>query len=398
MPAILARGRLLIAAACFVSVLTIGGPAWPQSPTLDITLTGQSMIRSDIRVHSPSVVSAMAPLLTGDVVFTNFEAAVGELNVDELPLTGKLLSPAPPAALEALKSMGFNLVSLSNNHAGDLKIPGIQDTLREANRLNLAHAGTGNTLEEAEAPAYLRTPNGTVALVAIASGMIPPDGSATASRSGVNQLHVDAGNIPNEQDAQRILQTIRDASKRADLVIAYQHNHVYDKPFHTLLEEELPERLVPPGWIKKWAREEVDAGADIVVMHGAPLVQGVEIYHNRPIFYDLGNFIFQLPPTQTVADEPIIWESVIAYVKFQGKNLQSIEFRPIVLNKLGQGQADTREEYAVNLFLETRGLPSPATGDKARFILERLADSSKPFGTIIEVKGDTAEINLKAGI
>ena len=93
MPAILARGRLLIAAACFVSVLTIGGPAWPQSPTLDITLTGQSMIRSDIRVHSPSVVSAMAPLLTGDVVFTNFEAAVGELNVDELPLTGKLLSP-----------------------------------------------------------------------------------------------------------------------------------------------------------------------------------------------------------------------------------------------------------------------------------------------------------------
>ncbi|MGH9724943.1 MAG: hypothetical protein ACRD41_07755, partial [Candidatus Acidiferrales bacterium] len=96
-----------------------------------------------------------------------------------------------------------------------------------------------------------------------------------------------------------------------------------------------------------------------------------------------------------VADEPIVWESVIAYVEFKGKNLQSIEFRPIVLNKLGQGQANTREEYSVNLFLETRGLPTPATGDKARYILERLADSSIPFGTTIEVKGDTANINLK---
>ncbi|MGH9698017.1 MAG: CapA family protein [Candidatus Acidiferrales bacterium] len=395
MPSIFARGRLLITAACFVGVLAIGNPAWAQTPTFDITLTGQSMIRSDIRVHSPSIVSTMAPLLKGDVVFTNFEAAVGELRMDQLPLTGKLLSPAPPEALDALKALGFNLLSLANNHAGDLKVSGIQNTLREVNRLNLAHAGTGNSLEEAEAPAYLRTPKGVVALVAMASGMIPPDGSATATRPGVNQLHVEAGNIPNEQDAQRILQSIGDASKRADLVIAYQHNHAYDKPFHTLLEEELPERLVPPEWIKKWAHEEVDAGADIVVMHGAPLVQGVEIYRNRPIFYDLGNFIFQLPPTQTVADEPIVWESVIAYVEFKGKNLQSIEFRPIVLNKLGQGQANTREEYSVNLFLETRGLPTPATGDKARYILERLADSSIPFGTTIEVKGDTANINLK---
>jgi hypothetical protein len=42
-------------------------------------------------------------------------------------------------------------------------------------------------------------------------------------------------------------------------------------------------------------------------------------------------------------------------------------------------------------------LPKPATGDQARYILERLADVSRPFGTTVAIKGDTAEINLKHG-
>ena len=83
--------------------------------------------------------------------------------------------------------------------------------------------------------------------------------------------------------------------------------------------EELPERLAPPDWLKKWTHAEVDAGADIIVMHGAPLLHGVEIYHGRPIFFDLGNFIFQAPPIDVLLDEPIKWESVVAYVEFQGK-------------------------------------------------------------------------------
>ena len=50
-----------------------------------------------------------------------------------------------------------------------------------------------------------------------------------------------------------------------------------------------------------------------------------------------------------------------------------------------------------NLFLQTRGLPKLATGDQARYILQRLADASRPFGTTVAVKGDTAEIELKRG-
>jgi poly-gamma-glutamate capsule biosynthesis protein CapA/YwtB (metallophosphatase superfamily) len=328
------------------------------------------------------------------VVFTNFESTVVDERKGQSRRDGRFLSP--PEALEALKTFGFNLMSLSNNHSFDLKVPGIQNALEQAKRLNLAHAGTGNNIQEAVAPGYLRTPKGTVALVAMASGLVEEGGSATAARPGVNELRVE-GNQPNKEDAQRILQSIRDATKRADLVIVYEHNHVFDKPFRTIMLEELPERLAPPEWLKKWTHAEVDAGADIIVMHGAPLLHGVEIYRGRPIFYDLGNFIFQAPPADILLDEPIDWESVVAYVEFQGRKLQSIRFRPIAQNKIGQGQPDVHDEHTMNLFLQTRGLPSPATGEQARYILERLADLSRPFGTTIEIKGETAEVRLTGG-
>jgi hypothetical protein len=66
-----------------------------------------------------------------------------------------------------------------------------------------------------------------------------------------------------------------------------------------------------------------------------------------------------------------------------------------VQNRIGQGQADTQDEHTNNLFLQTRGSPRPATGEQAKYILERLADLSRPFGTDIEVNGDIAEIRLK---
>jgi poly-gamma-glutamate synthesis protein (capsule biosynthesis protein) len=379
----------LLATACLVAV-----PVWAQSQALSITLTGQSMIRSDIRAHAPSAVPIITSLLKGDVVFTNFESTILDEKKGQSPKDGRFLSP--PGALEALKTFGFNLVSVANNHSFDLKVPGIRNVLEQTNRLNLAHAGIGNTINEAVAPGYLKTPKGTVALVAIASGLVPEGGSATATRPGVNELRVE-GNKPNEEDSQRILQSIREARKKADLVIVYEHNHVFDKPFRTIMLYELPERLAPPDWLKKWTHAEVDAGADIIVMHGAPLLHGVEIYRGRPIFFDLGNFIFQVPPADTLLDEPILWESVVAYVDFQGRNLQSIKFRPIAQNKIGQGQADTQDEHTNNLFLQTRGLPAPATGEQARYILERLADLSRPFGTTVVVKNDTAEIKLKGG-
>src|SRR5262245_13142675 len=100
----------------FMVVAALGLAARAQTNAaqpLTITLTGQSMLRSDLRSTAPKAVPAIAALLKGDVVFTNLEAAVA--------LPGQTASEGrgfltPPEALDALKSWGVNLLSLSNNH------------------------------------------------------------------------------------------------------------------------------------------------------------------------------------------------------------------------------------------------------------------------------------------
>ena len=400
-----------IAAMCAIAVALSA-----QSTPITIVLTGQSMLRSDLRATKPVAVPVIKGLLNGDVMFTNLEGAIAEPGETIQEGRGFL---TPPEALDALTTMGFNLVALSGNHAFDLKETGIRNTLRETDRRKIVHAGTGNNIAEAGAPAYLQTPRGTVALIASASGLIAPGGRATAERPGVNELRVQAGdreneatddlpgapaNTPNPDDARRILQSIRDARQRADIVIVYQHNHVFgNRSFSTIFTEGMPERLAPNPWLTKWTHDEIDAGADIIVMHGAPLLHGVEIYRGRPIFFDLGNFIYNVPPTLTYIDEPMAWESVVATVQFEGstqnasqrpaqRTLKSISLRPVVLNNIGDGQPDVQNAYATNPFLHTRGLPTPAPAARAGYILERLSNASKPFGTTMEIRGETATI------
>ncbi len=384
--------------------------AQPQSKTMSITQAGQSMIRSDIRATAPAAVSTITSLLKGDVSFTNLEGAIGEKGESTAEGRGFL---TPPEALDALTSFGFNLLALSDNHAFDLKVTGIQNTIREADNRRIVHAGTGNNATEASAPGYLHTPGGTIALIASASGLMASDARATAERPGVNELRIEAGgreneatadlpsdadaNTPNPEDSQRILGSIRQARQHADLVVVYQHNHVFgNHSFSTIFTEGMQERLAPNAWLVKWTHAEIDAGADVIVMHGAPLLHGVEIYKGKPIFYDLGNFIYNVPPTLTYISEPLAWESMVAQVQFQGRKLQSISLRPIVLNNLGQGQPDVQNAHTNNEFLDTRGLPSPATGARAGYILQRVADASKPFGTVVDVKGESAEIELRS--
>src|ERR1700720_1015168 len=252
---------LLVAMLCATGVAVRAqstGTANGTANAITITLTGQSMIRSDMRATAPTAVPVIQGLLKGDFIFSNLESAVAEKGETVQEGRGFL---TPPEALDALMTFGFNLLSLSGNHAFDLKVTGIQNTLREADKRKIVHAGTGNNLADAAAPGYLHTPKGTIALIASASGLITPGASATAERPGVNELRIEAGdkeneatvdlpgapgNTPNQEDSQRILQSIRDARRHADLVIVYQHNHVFSNhSFTTVFTEALPERLAP---------------------------------------------------------------------------------------------------------------------------------------------------------
>jgi poly-gamma-glutamate capsule biosynthesis protein CapA/YwtB (metallophosphatase superfamily) len=387
------RGRQVPALAAALAI-AFTPAAWGQ---LTVTLTGQSMIRSDVRSTAPAAVPVISGLIDGsDVVFTNFEGTIAEPGQPNAttPAQGPQFL-APPGTMDALKALGFNLIDTSNNHSSDLMVPGFLNTLKEADRVGLVHAGTGKTLAEATAPAYLKTAHGTVALVAMASGSVHEGAMATATQPGVDELRLSPDNVPNPEDTRRILASIHEASTRADLVIVYEHNHAFDKPFGEMYTEGMPERMRPSPWLIKWVHQEIDAGADLVVMHGAPNLHGIEIYKGKVIFYDLGNFIFNAPLTMWTLQEPMNWESVVPTLVYKGRDVQSITLKPIVMNFIGEGQPEAHDPYVNNQFMDTRGLPAPAKGQQATDILQRVAELSQPFGTTLTITGGTAEVVVK---
>ena len=134
--------RLLCLLAALYSIVVAVSA---QSNGITVVLTGQSMLRSDLRATKPAAVNVVKGMLNGDVIFTNLEAAVAMPGETIKEGRGFL---TPPEALDALTAMGFNLVALSGNHAFDLKEAGIRNTLREIDRRKIVHAGTGNNLAE----------------------------------------------------------------------------------------------------------------------------------------------------------------------------------------------------------------------------------------------------------
>jgi poly-gamma-glutamate capsule biosynthesis protein CapA/YwtB (metallophosphatase superfamily) len=360
---------------------------------MTITLTGQSMIRGDTRIDAPETIATIQSLIRGDLAFTNFEAAVFDPDKGQSIRDGRFAAPA--ASIEALQSFGFNMLALANNHSFDIDTRGIENTLETAERLGISHAGIGRDMRSSDAACFLETPQGTVGLVAFASGLIN-EGRASGSQAGVNELGI-RGESLDQVDARRILHRIRATRERADIVIVSQHNHHYpgvERPadFRQLLMSQLPARLSPPAWLEPWARQLVDAGADVVVMHGPPLLHGMEVYKGTPIFYSLGNFIFQVPPESIQLEEPIMWESVVAYVDFEGRDVKAVRFQPIAMNKIGKGLPNPHDQFDVNEYHRTRGLPRPAEGKQAQFLLERFAQLSSVYGTEIAIKDGVAEL------
>ena len=116
--------------------------------------------------------------------------------------------------MQYLAGMGFDLMSLANNHAWDLGECGIRKTIAAARENGVAIAGTGTTMEAALAPAYLEAGGITFALVA-----------STTSRDE-RELLLDNVNgvwLGHQADWDRNLEAVREAAANADFVIYYQH-------------------------------------------------------------------------------------------------------------------------------------------------------------------------------
>jgi len=332
---------------------------------------GQALIEHDLRANPyPGFRPLVERLKRANVCFSNFEGAI-KPRANAMPTRdGIFFHGATQDALDCLKEFSINLLSLSNNHSFDWGVEGIRATINAARARGFVTAGTGAILADAAAPAILETPNGRVALVAFAS-KVTDASLATETQPGVNHLCLNDARQPDPNDAQRILDSIRRPAQHAELIIAYHHDHYWES-----------DQQATPAWKQIWARECIDAGAHAYISHGIPMLHGIEIYKQRPIFYGLGNFIFHTK-TPVGKYEPRVWESVIADCTFERGKIVRAQLVALALNESGEPGEK---------FFETRGRPSIAERAQARSIIERLQKLSEPFGTQIEFRSDCAEI------
>jgi poly-gamma-glutamate synthesis protein (capsule biosynthesis protein) len=197
------------------------------------------------------------------------------------------------------------------------------------------------------------------------------------------------------------LRWVADARRMADWVVVSMHNHERG----ATLDE-------PAEFARTFARACIDAGADVVFGHGPHQERGIEIYHNKPIIYALGNFVlhndlikwepwdlynrYGLAPEATTADvydfrsgndtrgmavEPIRWQTVVADVAFRAYHLREIKLHPVDL-----GFATGKRSM--------RGRPMLAEGAVAEEILCRVQRLSRAFGTEVSVEDGRGVIRV----
>ena len=214
----------------------------------------------------------------------------------------------------------------------------------------------------------------------------------------------------NERDLKDNLRWIREARRQADWLVVSVHCHEFGGA--TLLtagsRAELEETA---DFVTRFAHQAIDEGADVFVGHGSHFPMGIELYRGKPIFYSVGNFIFQnetvgffpadayerfdLDLKATPSDfldartaggkkghpaDPAYWENMFAVCGFSGGKLREINIYPI-----DQGFGRPRPQ---------RGRPVLAEGAVADRVLERVVRLSKRYGTKVAVRNGVGMIEL----
>ncbi len=373
MGADLGRRSFLSGGAAALALASLGGCAtMARSRRLRLTLAGQALMKHPLCADPyPGFDQVVAELARGEVAFTNLEVAIRTPRSGAPTREGGFMHAAEPAVLDCVKRMGFDLLSLANNHAWDLGTQGVLATREAVAARGFAHAGTGPDLASASAAGFVAgAPR--VGLVAMAVGKIREGGAATDTRAGVNELRF-AGGALDEADVARNLNSIAAAAASGDCVVAYLHNHEWGE-----------DMAVTKPWARDFARRCVEAGAQVFVSHGAPLLHGIELYRGRPLLHDLGSLVFHTR-TEVGYYPAEVWETVIVHCEFEDGRLAALEAVPVVLNETGDDPAR---------HLETRGRPRIATGAAAERILGRLAKMSGELGAALRVERDRATLTL----
>lgn len=210
---------------------------------------------------------------------------------------------ADPKLIAGLAHAGIDIVSIGNNHIGDAGSKGILDTIANLKHYGLKSTGAGANLTAARRPA-LATVDG-VKVAILGYDTIAKAYGAGASKAGSAQL--------SRTVVRADIRKARAAG--ADVVIVYPHWGTEYTPRPFASQQAL-------------ARAIIDAGADMVIGNHAHWVGAMEIYKGRPIWYALGNFVFDQDWS-----EPTM-EGITLELTFDAAKLVQVRMRPhVILDK-----------------------------------------------------------------
>ena len=198
-----------------------------------------------------------------DVAVVNLEAPLASAPAP-IPKAGPHLMMSPAVARE-LRSIGFDVCSLANNHLMDHGWQGAQATHRACAAAALRTVGVGASLAEARAPCLIDLPGaGRIALFAACENEFGTAGKDSPGTAPIS----DPG----------LLSAIAEAARDAVVVVmAHGGNEVVP---------------VPSSQRRAQLRMLIDAGASLIVGHHPHVAQGWETYREGVIFYSLGDFLF----------------------------------------------------------------------------------------------------------
>lgn len=205
--------------------------------------------------------------------------------------------------LKAMKDSGIDIVTLANNHSLDYGYDGFIDTLNYIDKHELKRAGGGKNKEEALAGTIVEVNNIKIGVLSFSRVVPTVDWYATTKRPGIVGAY--DGHI------KEVIEQINIMKENTDLIVVSIHWGVEGSNHPRVEEINLAKKLI-------------DNGADIIMGHHPHVLQGIEIYNSKPIFYSLGNFIFTSKGENAR-------NTVIAQVNLIDKEIDNIKLIPTTI-------------------------------------------------------------------
>jgi poly-gamma-glutamate capsule biosynthesis protein CapA/YwtB (metallophosphatase superfamily) len=239
-----------------------------------------------------------------------------------------------PRLASVLRRAGFNAMTIANNHIQDCGRSGVIETIETLEKHHIRPYGGGRDEKSAHIPAILDG-------VRVRIGLLGYYWNNRCAARG--ELAGSARDLPQliERDMAKLRPLV-------DRIVVMVHWGV-------------PYERQPLDEDRRKAHHFIDLGADAVIGHHPHILQPIEIYKKRPIFYSVGNFAFGSGNSKA--------ESVLTAFRFNLTGIEVDIFPVYVQNR------DPRLNYQ----------PKVIGGASGRSTIERLLSMSPDLGCTVAV-------------